>query len=100
MRGLALLVVVAACSSGSVPAPASASAPAVADEPTPPPAAAGWPATLSLSSDNGCFTRGGQVLCWGDNEYGVLGDASARSRDEAAPVAGIAVAIDVAVLGS
>jgi alpha-tubulin suppressor-like RCC1 family protein len=65
-----------------------------------PPAPAGWPATLSIADDNGCFTRGGQVLCWGDNEYGQLGDAAARSRDEAAPIAGIDDAVDVALLGS
>lgn len=43
---------------------------------------------LAVSLDHACAWQGSQVLCWGENDSGQLGDGAApRGRERAAPVA-------------
>lgn len=45
-----------------------------------------------------CAVRAtGEVLCWGRNDLGQLGDGTRAQRDAPAPVAGVADAVEVAV---
>lgn len=44
-----------------------------------------------------CAVEGGQVLCWGYNGHGELGDGTRTDRRTPAPVVGIADAVEVAI---
>jgi alpha-tubulin suppressor-like RCC1 family protein len=61
--------------------------------PGPPAAVAGITAAngLAVTDDHVCVTTaiGGNVLCWGDNTYGQLGDGTTTSSDVAVPVGGL-----------
>src|SRR6185295_13032970 len=55
---------------------------------TPPPSAP--PLRLALGGDHTCEVEpDGSARCWGDNDYGQLGDGTKVSRPEPAPVTGL-----------
>lgn len=57
-------------------------------------------ASVSLSQVNGCvLTARGTVGCWGENNFGVLGDGAPWSRAYASDVIGLTDAAQVAVVG-
>lgn len=48
------------------------------------------PASLTSGFTHGCvLNAGGQVLCWGQNNHGQLGDGTTKNRSVPAPVVGI-----------
>jgi len=51
---------------------------------------------LAFGSDHGCVVQsGGQVLCWGKNDYGQLGDGGWFGRADPRPVLGLSDATQV-----
>ncbi|MSR19350.1 MAG: hypothetical protein EXR91_00005 [Gemmatimonadetes bacterium] len=45
--------------------------------------------SLAAGSSHTCGISGGQVLCWGDNRFGQVGDASTEGRAQPVQVVGL-----------
>lgn len=52
---------------------------------TPASAATGW-TTVSAGENHTCGIRGGRIYCWGDNQFGQLGDGTETDRDQPTPI--------------
>jgi alpha-tubulin suppressor-like RCC1 family protein len=52
----------------------------------------GGATAVSATGDFACATVAGQVLCWGENDHGQLGDGTLTGRRTPLPVAGLAAA--------
>ncbi|MCZ0913504.1 protein kinase [Gordonia amicalis] len=45
--------------------------------------------SIASSGDSTCAVRGGELFCWGGNQYGTLGDGSTTDRSRPAKVSGV-----------
>ena len=48
-------------------------------------AATGW-TSVSAGEKHTCGIRGGRIYCWGDNDFGQLGDNTETDRDQPTPI--------------